>query len=357
MRNKNAQKGDFVMIKKRIKHFFLAFPVVCIFCFSFTSLYASEDVIKWDLSLWGGKRAFTTPLEQWAADMDKVTSGRWKITIHYGGVLAPPKENLDGIQAGMFAACAVCCGYTPQKVPLQTVHELPFISPSNVEKMGEMVALLWRHPAVKKELLKWNAVPLLPSGLTQYQLMGNVPIRTVEDLKGVRIRAGGLIARVLEEFGAVPTMIPAPEVYEALNRGTIDLVAFPWPQSYGSYRLFEVSKYAILPVSLGSLNCMYLANKDAWDALPEEFKKYHLEWSKKAPELWEKQYEAEGQKWISLFKEKLEFIEFPVSERRKLVMKAKEVYKDWAADLDKRGLPGDAILNYYLNNRKKISGE
>ena len=143
---------------------------------------AADKPIKWNLSVWGGKRAWTRPVHTWAADMEKKTNGRWKIKIHYGSVLSPAKEQLDGLKAGMFEAGAICCAYTPGKNPLHTVAELPFIAPSNNKHIFQLTAELWKHPALKKELLKWNSVPLLPGGLCQYHLMGNKAIRKVEDL-------------------------------------------------------------------------------------------------------------------------------------------------------------------------------
>ena len=68
------------------------------------SIIAADKPIEWNVSLWGGKRAWTNPLHDWLADMKKATNGQWKINIHYGGVLAPPKENWDGIRAGKFEA-------------------------------------------------------------------------------------------------------------------------------------------------------------------------------------------------------------------------------------------------------------
>jgi TRAP-type mannitol/chloroaromatic compound transport system substrate-binding protein len=92
--------------------------------------------------------------------MEKKTNVQWKIKVHYGSVLAPPKENWDGIRAGMFEAAGVCMTYTPGKVPLHTV-------------------------------------PLLPAGHSQFHLMGKKPVKTVKDLEGLRVRAGGEIANVL----------------------------------------------------------------------------------------------------------------------------------------------------------------
>ena len=57
----------------------------------------ASEVIKWDVSLWGGPREWTYPIERWAKDMEKLTNGGWQIRIHYGAVLSPPAENIDGL--------------------------------------------------------------------------------------------------------------------------------------------------------------------------------------------------------------------------------------------------------------------
>ena len=321
-----------------------------------TTVISTEKVIEWDFSLWGGSRAWTKPVEQWVADMEKKTNGNWMIKIHYGGVLAPPKEALEGIKAEKFDAAGICAAHTPGKVPLHTVSELPFIAPNDVLHISQLQAALWEHPALNEELLKWNAVPLLPAALPQYHLMGNKPIRTVADLRGSRIRIGGNVGKVLKEFGAVPTMIPPTKIYEAVEGDTIDLVGLGYSYGYGAYKTFEVSKYMNIPVSLGTVNCSFIANKDAWDALPAEFQKYHMEWYENAPKIWAAEYKKADDKWIPLFKKKLEFIDFPVAERNKLVEKAEGVYEKWVNEREKEGLPGREILNYYLNKRKEIAG-
>jgi len=343
----------------RRRYVVILFSLIIMVGFIFTlapQAISAGKVIKWNFSLWGGKRAWSAPLHDWVADMEKKTNGRWQIKLHYGGVLAPPRENYDGIRAGMLEAAGICAAYTPGKNPLHTVSELPFIAPNENKDIIQLMVELWKHPALKKELLKWNAVPLLPSALCQYHLMGNKPVRTVEDLNGARIRIGGLQAKVLKEFGAVPTLVPAPEVYEAVSRGTIDLVGFPWAYSYGSYKTYEVSKYVSLPLSLGTMSCFYIANKDAWDALPEEFKKYHMDWYNRSPEIWHAEFKKADDKWIPIFKKYLEFIDFPANERNKIVAKAQPIYEGWVKDREKEGLPGRDVLDYYLKKRKELIG-
>lgn len=346
-----------VLFSKRVLAMIFSLVIAVAFLFSFPpQVFSADKTITWNVSLWGGKRAWTKPLHLWAADMDKATNGRWKIKLHYGSVLSPSKEQLDGLKAGMFEAASFCSAYHPGKVPLHTVSELPFIAPSDNKHIFQLTAELWKHPALIKELLKWNAVPLLPGGLCQYHLMGNKPVRTAADLKGKRIRMGGEIGKVLATLGAVPTLIPAPEIYESLSRGTLDLVGLPWTYAYGSYKIHEVSKYAIFPISLGTMNCPYVASKDAWDALPEEFRKIHMKWYEKATGVWAAEYQSADDKWLPTFKQKLEFIDFPKSERDKIVAKAQGFYDKWIEAREKEGLPGREVYEYYLKKRKELTG-
>jgi TRAP-type C4-dicarboxylate transport system substrate-binding protein len=321
-----------------------------------SKVVSAEKEVNWDFNMWAGRRAWTIPLEQFIADMEKQTNGRWKISLHYGGVLSPPKESLDGIKAGMFQGSGLCVAYTPGKTPLHRVIELPFLAPTKTLHIQKLAKALWEHPALKKELLKWNAVPFLPAGLCQFHLMGNKPVRSVADLKGARIRIGGDIAKVLKVFGTVPTLVPAPECYEALSRGTVELIGFAYTYGYGSYKIHEVSKYVMLPMSFGTMNCTYIANKDAYDALPEEFKKLHKEWYEKAPEKWAAAYQQADDKWEPIFKKRLEYIEFPASERAKLVAQAQKIWANWAKEMEKKGLPGTDVLNFALKKRKEIAG-
>jgi TRAP-type C4-dicarboxylate transport system substrate-binding protein len=317
---------------------------------------AVSKVIKWNVNIWGGPRAWTRPIEHWAEDMGRYTDGQWQIKIHYGAVLAPPKEVLDGIRAAMFEATGVCMAYHPGKTPLHRVMELPFIAPTETIHLQLMQHAMWEHPALRKELLRWNAVPLLPAGLPTYHLMGNKALRSVEDLKGARIRIGGDIAKVLKEFGAVPTLVPAPEVYETISRGTIDLVGLPHTYAQGSYKIFEASKYYNLPMTLGTMSCPVVANKNAWNALPEEWRKLNNVWYDLAPYVWSEEYAKADRHFTPIFRKKLQYIEFPNSEREKIVAKAKPIWDAWVKEMEAKGLPGKGVMDFYFKKRKEIAG-
>ena len=289
--------------------------------------------------------------------MAKQTNGQWKIKIHYGSVLAPAAKNWDGLKVGKFEAAGVCMAYSPEKVPLHTVQELPFIAPERTYDIARMWIVLWEHPAMRKELLKWNAVPLLPAADTQNQLMGTKQVKNISDLSRLRIRASGEIGKVLNKFGASTIMLKPHAAYNALGSGTINMVAMPWAYAFGSYRVYQVSQYATNKISLGTTGCVFVANKDAWEALPEAFKKLHQQWYNKAPKAWREAFEESDKKWINIFRKKLEVVNFPAIERNKLVARAQEVYDAWSRAREKEGLPGQEILEYYLRKREKITGK
>src|SRR3546814_18410010 len=67
------------------------------------------------------------------------------------------------------------------------------------------------------------------------------PPRTIDGWKGKRVRAPGGLGEAMRLLGAVPTSVPAPEVYTALERGVFEAAPFPFTYSFGCYTLSEVS--------------------------------------------------------------------------------------------------------------------
>jgi len=337
----------------------LGFGVICglLFLGIVSMASAEQKIITWNVSLWGSERDWTRPLHAWVKDMENRTDGRWRIKLHYGAVLAPDKEQLDGLKAGLFEACQFCAGYAPGKTLLHTVHELPFILPENSEHICLMVKALWEHPAIRKEFDTWKAVPLIPATTPQDGLMSTKPIRTVKDFNGLRIRIPGEHARILRMFGAVPTMVPASDMYEAMARGTVDALTTPWPFAFGSFRIYEVANFATPNFLPGSKCCAYVVNKDSWAALPDQFKKIHREWYENAAKIWAAEYRKGYDKWIPIFKKKgIEFIDLPTEDRAKLIGKASIVYEEWIKRVEKTGRPGKDVFDYFMAKRKEIAG-
>ncbi|WP_077212148.1 TRAP transporter substrate-binding protein DctP [Bacillus dakarensis] len=317
---------------------------------------SKADVIEWDLSLWGGPREWTTTVEDWAEEMNKRTEGRWKITIHYGEAISSATDNLQGIEDGLFEAAAVAPMYTPGVLPLNEVIGLPFLSPLDHEHLSLFQKAAWEHPALLEELEQHNAVPLLHSVPSQYNYTGKVKIEKVEDFEGVRI--AGMDAsqgRVFEKFGAVPNPMPAPDLYSSLDRGTIDGVIFPYTYGHVAYGFHEVSKYTTTGIAAGTPASFYIANKAAWDALPDDIKEIHNEYMNDWHKISSAPYYEADEKNLPMFKENLEHTELPESERQKLLDASEEIWQEWVDKYADRG-PTQDILDYMLEKRNEIAG-
>jgi TRAP-type mannitol/chloroaromatic compound transport system substrate-binding protein len=98
-------------------------------------------------------------------------------------------------------------------------------------------------------------------------------IKSVEDLKGLKFRVGGFAGRVLERLGVVPQNIPGGEIYQALEKGTID--AAEWVGPYDDLKLgfYKVAKQYYYPGFWeGGPQLSIYINAKAWDALPNDLK-------------------------------------------------------------------------------------
>jgi len=204
-----------------------------------------------------------------------------------------------------------------------------------------------RHPLIEEELrTRWNAMYLMPALLAPYEFMGNRRIGSIADFKGVRMRISGANATVLEKYGAVPTMVTAPETYTALERGTIDMVGFPWTDSFGVFRLHEVSKYATVGMAMSGFGCYATVSIDAWNKLPEDLKAMLPQVREAVTQAYFDAYEEGDRHWLPIFQEKLEIVKFPPEERAKMVAASEPLWLAWAAEQDKAGLKGTEMLAF-----------
>ena len=176
--------------------------------------------------------------------LEKASNGQLEIKISYGSALGPEKQIPENVKIGSYEAGAYCVGYYPSKFPLLSVMELPFLTPRNTAESAKVQAAVMKYPLDRQGTEGPLEHPLPgPAFLPPYEFMGNKRIKTVADMKGVKMRISGLNAKALQVFGAVPTMVTAPEGYTALQRGTIDSFGFPYSYAFGAYKLYEVSKY------------------------------------------------------------------------------------------------------------------
>lgn len=300
----------------------------------------------WRYSIFGPPRAFTAGIERVKVLMEEAEGGDFELQIHYASSLVPPREHLDAINLGLIEAGVTCMGYHPGKTPLAQVLELPFLLTEDIEANARILDAVFSHPLIEAELALWKAKYFFLGVLPSFEFMGNSRIARVEDMKGVRMRISGANQILLEKFGAISVMMTPPETYTAIERGTIDMVGFPWTYAHGAYRIYEVSRFATEGMAMTGFACINLVSIDAWEALPERLKAMLPQLREEAVRAMVAGYEEADRKYLPLFKQKLEVVPFPQSERERLIAASETVWREWAAERDAQGMPGTEILEF-----------
>jgi TRAP-type C4-dicarboxylate transport system substrate-binding protein len=228
---------------------------------------SADSVVEWDVSLWGQRRAFTEHVEKIAELVDQKTDGRFILNLSYGG-LAPARENLEGIQAGTFEMAQFCAGYHPEKTPTVTVLELPFLGVSTLDQEVAVSFAVYEHPATVADMARWNATILMPSPQPQNNILGvGFPPTSLASFNGMQIRAAGGVGQAVEALGAVASVIPAPQVAEALRDGTVSAVAFA-PHAHMAFGTLDSGTWWTTNLNPGTTNCPVVVNTSALERLP-----------------------------------------------------------------------------------------
>ena len=311
---------------------------------------SAADEVNWNFSTWGKPRAFTAGMEAMRDYLAEKSGGNFKLKIHYGGAISPPKENLDGIKIGSHEAANFCTSYHPGKNPAGTVLDLPFLPIAELTVQAKVHEDFYGHPEWKKEMKRWNAIPIFSGILPQYEFMGvgDAP-KDASDFKGMRVRALGGIGDAMRKLEAVPTTMPAPETYTALERGIVQAISFPYSYTFGAYKLNEVGKWFTEGMALGAVNCPIVMNVNAYNALSDEHRALFdsdLKWNSYNALI--AAYKKADEKWIPLYHKQMQVVKFSKEQHAELKkVGAEPVWNEWVAKWAGK-IPSQALLDFIL---------
>lgn len=314
--------------------------------------------VTWNTSVWGGRRAVTEGIEKLAEVVSQRTGGNFTIKIHYAEALSPSRENLDGLKLNAFESAHFCSSYHPGKTPLMTALDLPFLPLPDLDVIVAVHEAFAAHPAMVQELARWNTRFLMATPLPQYEFMGSGnPPRSLADWRGRRVRALGGLGDAMRAIGAVPTTVPAPEVYTSLERGVVDAASFPFAYAHGAYKLHEVSRWYTSNLAPGTVYCPMGVSLPAWEALPPQYKKLIEEARPLGYEAMKAAYAKADERWIPQFKQRglteIRYTEAELEEFRRIG--GKPVWDKWVSDMEGRGLPGRELLELAISTAQKAA--
>ena len=173
--------------------------------------------------------------EVFAKKVSELSGGKFNISTHAAGELMPALQVVDGVQNATVEMAHTAPYYFFGK---DETFALGCAIPFGLNSR-QMTAWMFEGNGLKlmREFYKQYNIVNLPGGNTGAQMGGffRKEIKTLADLKGLKMRIGGFGGKVLERIGAVPQNIPGGEIYSALEKGTID--AAEWVGPYDDLKL------------------------------------------------------------------------------------------------------------------------
>lgn len=325
----------------------LAVGIVCLgLLFPSFAGAADKGVIKLKFNAWTMSRGpFAETCMTYLDKIEKRTHGRVKFERFWAGTLIPPKEEVRGVGKGM-ADLAVVYAPFQTRLSLIDVVELPGLG-ETLDTLGPIAAKIGEMKAVKQQFDKYNIMLLAVNGGEPAYLISRKPVRTIGDLKGMKIRCVGDAARMMRNLGAVPVALTSSECYQAMQKGITDGIIMPTLGMY-IWRLQEVGKYYTrLNAYCGFF--YFIMNKDSWKALPEDVKKVFEQASKEQIDTFINGYKAAYKKTFADFrKEGVETIDLSAADNKKVTEAGRSLWEKWAKKQEKEGLAGQEVLNRCL---------
>jgi TRAP-type mannitol/chloroaromatic compound transport system substrate-binding protein len=235
----------------------------------------AQAALRWRLAssfpksldtIYGGAEVF-------AKKVGELSGGKFQITVHAGGELVPPFGVVDAVQNGTVEACHTVPYYFFGK---DETFALGAAIPFGLNSR-QMSAWMFEGNGLKlmREFYRNYSMINFPCGNTGAQMAGwyRKEIKSVADLKGLKMRIGGFAGRVLERLGGVPQNLPGGEIYSALEKGTIDAAEWIGPYDDQKLGFNKVAPYYYYPGWWeGGPEIELFVNQKAYDGLTPEYK-------------------------------------------------------------------------------------
>jgi len=298
-----------------------------------------------------------------AKEVERLSGGDLKIEIHWGGALLKWKAALGGIGAGTADMGAVLAAYAPNQLKALAIGDLPLNNSDAWVGMRAMYELMTTNKELQASLAKQNVVYIgnFTTTAVQFECAGDHKINTVADIKGKKMRASGVYAKVLNDLGANMVSMTYGKVYQALDSGLIECSA-GYFYANRAYKLYEVVN-RITRVDWGQISGFAIAvNKDVWGDLSAKQQQVLLEAGSNMTDHFAKLQIDGIESTVAgmtsgKIGRKVEVVTMAEEERQKLFAAAQPYVNNWVGDMKKAGFNGQQIWDQFQSLIAKYTKE
>ena len=220
-------------------------------------------------------------IDTFASEVDKRTGGRYKVQTFYSGALGGERESVEAVQLGTQELTFTSTGPIPNFVPEAKILDIPFLFSSKAQAQAVLDGPIGQDMLGKFDAKGFKALAWGENGV-RHMTNSKRPVNGPEDLKGLKMRTmeNPVHVAAYKGFGIVPTPMAFPEVFTALQQGTVDGQENPLSVIMAA-KFDQVQKYLTLTGHVYS-PCIFLMNKASFDKLSAADKTAFLEAAKVA---------------------------------------------------------------------------
>jgi TRAP-type C4-dicarboxylate transport system substrate-binding protein len=268
----------------------------------------------------------------------------------YGPNLAKFTEILESVEEGIAHVGVLLRNFEEAKLPLeQYASMIPFGITDGLEMLKVDARVRGRVPEMNQQYDKYNQIMLVSAVSENMHMFTTFPIKTVDDLKGHKIGSSGTLGHVLRGTGAVIVTANMAQSYVDIKNGVYEGYTIGEGLAY-PYRTFEAAQYLTRTYFGITTVPSLIINKDAWKKLPEHARKIiqdvSQEWAVRTTTMDRDRVKHDTEEMV---KKGVKVSEMSFAERQKWAKAMPNVAKEWAADMDKQGLPGSKLLSAYMD--------
>lgn len=208
--------------------------------------------------------------EQFIANVEERSEGRVSFNLAYSGGLGAGTELLPLVSRGAVDVAAIVPGYFGDQLLFSRAFQIPFVFNSPEEAINIARESYANMEPFQEEMERLRVHYLFHQPLGSYYMSGpSEDCSTLEGLQGKRIRTfGSDIPHMISAVGGTPISVPVGDLYEALERGTLDY-SFLNLGNVAAFNLAEVGQYQCGP-ALNMAGHLLVMNQARWESLPED---------------------------------------------------------------------------------------
>ena len=280
----------------------------------------------------------------WEEMVTERTGGRIRWEHYVDALLHGALDGFKAIESGVTDYTHGYATYQPGSFHLTHGLQLPFLFPN--PGVASLVSEELYPTYLKDEYERMGVYLAHCDVTTAYDIISRVPIRTPEDIRGMKVRStGGLMAEIIREVDAIPVVIAAAETYTAFQRGIIDAVALGGPDM-AAYRLYETGSH-YLQIGLTHTVLQYALSPRAFDGLPADLKVELYNLYRFRGQIAHRNYYGSTALEAALDRlreARVEIIQPTPDERQAWIEAARPLEQRFIEDNEARGLPAEAFV-------------